>query len=152
MSPKSDLKSIQARWVLGLISGEDLSGIATDLLCQGVESESLVELAGLSRNEGGASALFERALDELGCGAMEPTDALKRYAKAVSASILASETPPLDGAKRIWRASLSVGAHGWHDLDPFAYAASEAESRPEDRELFERAIIEEARRWSSHEF
>jgi len=152
VSPESDLKSIQARWVLGLVPPEDLPRIATDLLCQGIESKSLVELAGLARNEGGAPALFERALDELGCGAMEPTDALKRYAKAVSTSILASETSPLEGAKRIWRATLYEGSQGWHDLDPFIYAASEAESRPEDREFFERAIVEEARRWSRFEF
>jgi hypothetical protein len=152
MSQEPDLKSIQARWILGLISAGDLPNIATSLLLQGIESKALIELAALSREQAGAADLFEQALDELGCGAMEPTDALKRYAKTVSTSILASETPPLDGAKRIWRATLYVGAHGWHDLDPFVYAASEAESRPEDRELFERAIIEEARRWSSFEF
>ena len=79
---------------------------------------------------------------------MEPTDALKRYAKAVSTSILASETPPLEGARRIWRATLCVAAHGWHDLDAFIYAVSEAERRPEDRQFFEAAIVEEARRWA----
>ena len=79
---------------------------------------------------------------------MEPTDALKRYAKVVSTSILAAETPPLDGARRIWRATLYVGAHGWHDLDAFIYAASEAESRPEDRQFFEAAILKEARKWA----
>jgi hypothetical protein len=152
MSTEADLKAIQARWVLGLVSGEDLPTIATTLLSQGIESKALVELAGLSRTEAGAPGLFERALDELGCIAMEPTEALKHYAKAVSASILACETSPLDGAKRIWRATLYVGAHGFHDLDPFVYAASEAESRPQDRELFERAIIDEARRWHSAEF
>ena len=134
------------------MSPEDLPGIATDLLCQGIESRSLIELAGLSRNEGGAPVLFEQALDELGCGTMEPTEALGRYAKAVSTSILASEIPPLEGAKRIWRAKLYVGLHGWHDLDPFVYAASEADSRPEEREFFERAITEEARRWARLEF
>jgi hypothetical protein len=148
VSLESDLKWIQARWILGLISPEDLPRIATDLLGQDVESRSLVELAGLSRTEGGAVALFEQALDELGCGAMEPTDALRRYAKAVCASIRASETPPLEGARRIWQATLYVGAYGWHDLDPFIYAVSEADSRPQDRKFFEAAILEEARRWA----
>jgi hypothetical protein len=97
MSPESDLTWIQARWILGLISPEDLPRIATELLCANIESRFLVDLAGLSRTEGGAAALFEQALDELGCGAMEPTDALKLYANAVSASILASETTPLEG-------------------------------------------------------
>ncbi len=151
MSAEADLKAIQVRWVLGLVSGKDLPSIATTLLTQGIESKSLVELAGLSRTEAGAPDLFEQALHELGCIVMEPTEALKHYAKTVSASILARETSPLDGARRIWRATLYVGAHGFHDLDPFVYAASEAESRPQDRELFERAIIDEARRWRGAE-
>jgi hypothetical protein len=93
--------------------------------------------------------MFAEALDELACGNMEPTEALELYAKAVSTSIVASEVRPLDGAKSIWRATLLVGVHGWHKLDPFIYAASEAESRPEDKEFFERAILEEARKWAS---
>jgi hypothetical protein len=72
--------------------------------------------------------------------------------KAVSDSILAGEISPLEGAKRIWNATLAVNPHGWHELDAFIYAASEADSRPEDQEFFEKAIVEEARRWSMQEF
>jgi hypothetical protein len=136
MSPESDLTWIQVRWILGLISPEDLPRIATELLCADIESRFFVELAGLSRTEGGAAALFEQALDELGCGAMEPTDALKLYAKAVFALILASKTSPLEGARRIGKRNYNVGLLGWHDRDPFICAVSEAESRPEDRQFF----------------
>ena len=152
MSLELDLKSIQTRWVLGLIHGSELPGLATDLLCQGIHSKYLHHHAGLSPNEGGAIALFEQALDELGCGFMEPTEALRRYAKAVSTSILASEVSPLEGANLIWQAKLHVAADGFHDVDPFVYAASEAETRPQDRDFFEQAIVEEAKRWNSAEF
>ena len=150
MSSKFDLKSIQAQWILGLIPGDDLIDIAADALAQGVKSKSLVELAGLSQNETQeAQRLFQRALDEIGQAGMVKADALKHYAKIVSASILASEVAPMEGAKRIWRATLNANVEGFHDLDGFIYAASELENRPEDEELFEKAIREEAGRWSS---
>jgi hypothetical protein len=50
----------------------------------------------------------------------------------------------LEGAKRIWQATLNAELNGFHDLDGFIYAASELEERPEDKALFEKAIIEEA--------
>src|SRR5439155_16214767 len=53
-----DLKSTQTRWVLGLIDDGQLPNLAADLLIQGIESKSLVELAGLSRKEPGAAVLF----------------------------------------------------------------------------------------------
>lgn len=146
---ETDLRLIQARWILGLIPSEELPELAAGLLSRGVESRSLVELAGSPSQASGMRDVFNEALDELGCRTMEPTEALRVYAMAVSTSILDGETRPLEGAKSIWRATLLVGAHGWHELDPFIYAASEAEDRPEDRELFERAILEEAKKWAS---
>jgi hypothetical protein len=148
MTAAFDLKSIQAQWVLGLIRSDDLPDIATQALSGGIESKSLVELAGLAGNETHeARKLFDQALSELGCKGMEKTDALKRYAKIVSALILALEITPLEGAKRIWRATLNARIDEFHDLDGFIYAASELEDRPEDKALFEKGIIEEARRW-----
>jgi hypothetical protein len=151
MNSDAEIKWIQAKWVLGLIASPELPEIATGLLVRGFETPSLVELAGLSRNEGGAADLFNEALNELECGAMEPMEALRRYAKEVSASILSGDTPPLEGARAIWRMSLSVGLSGVHDFDTFEYAFSEAEDRPQDRDFFEQAILEEAKRWHQTE-
>jgi hypothetical protein len=150
MSADFNMKSIQAQWVLGLILVDDLPDIAAEALSVGIESKSLVELAGLSRSETDeARKLFGQALIELGCQRMEKAEALGRYAKIVSTSILASEVTPLEGAKRIWQATRKAELNGFHDLDGFIYAASELEDRPEDKALFEKAIIEESRSWSS---
>jgi uncharacterized protein YbjT (DUF2867 family) len=150
MSSKFDIKSTQAEWILGLIPRDDLVDIAAEALAQGIKSKHLVELAGLSQTETQeAERLFERALDEIGQPGMVKADALKQYARIVSALILASKIAPLEGAKRIWRATLKAGIEGFHDLDGFIYAASELEDRPEDKELFESAIRDEARRWSN---
>ena len=149
MSTGFDYKSVQARWVLGLIPSDDLPNIATQALSAGIESKSLAELAGLTGNETDeARKLFEQVLNELGGEGMKTADALKHYAKIVSTSILASEITPLEGAKRIWQTTLNASVPGFHDLDGFIYAASELEDRPEDKALFEKTIIDEAERWS----
>jgi len=149
MNRDLELKWLQTQWTLGLLSIGKLPEIATTLLCDGIESKALIELAGLTRKEPGAAELFEQALEELGCSPLEPIDAVRYYAKAISASIVASEITPLEGANRIWRAVLHVDLHGFHELDPFIYAASEIPDRPWDRKFFEDAIVEEARRWTS---
>lgn len=146
MNSQYDLKFLEAMWVLGFIPPEDLPGIAANGLAQGIDSKSLRELACLSPEEfQAASRLFKLALAELGQGTMGKRDALMQFAKNVSASILTTRMQPLDGAKLIWQAALDANLPGFHELDGFIYAASELEDRPEDRELFERAICEEAR-------
>lgn len=152
MSKELDLKSVQAQWVLGLIPTNELPDIAAKALSAGIESKSLLVLAGLNGSETDeARKLFGQALNELGCRSMEKAEALGRYAKIVSTLILASEVAPLEGAKRIWQATRKAELNGFHDLDGFIYAASELEERPEDKALLEKAIIEEATSWSSFE-
>ena len=152
MNAMFDLKSTQALWVLGLIPSDDLPDIATQALTQGIDSKSLLELSGLTGNEPQeARKLFTQALNELGCKDIEKADALKLYAKTISSLILALGITPLEGAKRIWQATLTARIEGFHDLDGFIYAASEMEDRPGDKALFETGIIEEARRWSHFE-
>lgn len=149
MITKFDLKSVQAQWILGLIFTDDLPEIAAKALSAGIESKSLVELAGLAKSETrDAGNLFEQSLSELGCKSMEKADAVRYYAKIVSVLILASEVTPLEGAKRIWQASRRLNSMDFHDVGAFIYAASELEDRPEDKALFEKAIYEEARRWN----
>ena len=148
MSAKFQSKSTAALWALGLIPAEDLPDIAVDAMMQGHDSKALVELAGLTRHElEDAPKLFARALEGMGEGRMDKPEALRRYACMVSASILASEVTPYDGARRLWRAQLDAEIPHSHELDPFVYAASEMEDRPEDKAFFESAIREEAKRW-----
>jgi hypothetical protein len=143
------MKSIQAQWVLGLIPTDRLPDLATEAISAGIESKSLVELAGLDPAETDeARRLFEDVLNEIGYEGMAKAEALRAYATAISASIVKSEIAPFEGAKKIWQATLHVGLTSFHDLDAFIYAASEWEDRPQDRSMFEKAIIEEAVRWS----
>jgi hypothetical protein len=148
MNTVFDLKSVQAQWVLGLILSDDLPDIAAKALAKGIESKSLIELAGLNGCETDeAKKLFGQALGELGFKNMETIDALKNYARFVSTAMLEAELMPLEGAKLIWQASRRLNLPDFHDLDGFIYAASELEDRPQDKELFEKVILEEAQRW-----
>jgi hypothetical protein len=150
MKTNFDLKRTEASWTLGLIPVDDLPNLAADAVAQGFESKALIQLAGVAPVEAQeASSLFQKALRELGVGTMLKTDALKHYAKEVSNRILNSEVTPLEGAKDIWRVSLKTRISGFHDLDPFLYAASELEERPAEKEFFEKAIMAEAKRWST---
>ncbi|MDR3414384.1 MAG: hypothetical protein P4L87_26060 [Formivibrio sp.] len=152
MNIELNLKSIQAQWVLGLIPADDLPDIAAKAVSAGIESKSLIELAGLNGSDTDETRkLFEQALNELGFGSMRKIDALRHYARFISAAILNSELAPLEGAKRIWQASRRSTLPDFHDLDAFIYAASELEDRPQDRVLFEKAILAEAARWGTPE-
>jgi hypothetical protein len=152
MKTNFDLKGTEAFWTLGLIPVDDLPNLAADAIAQGFESKALIQLAGVAPVEAQeASSLFQKALWQLGLGTMLKTDALKHYAKEVSNRILNSEVTPLEGAKDIWRVALTTRITGFHDLDPFIYAASELEERPAEKDLFEKAIMEEAKRWSTFE-
>jgi hypothetical protein len=62
-----------------------------------------------------------------------------------AAEILGGTIAPYTGAKRIWDLTLRAPAERISELDPFIYAGSEWEERPEDRVHFERGIMSEAR-------
>src|SRR2546429_3242956 len=153
MNQSFNLEKIEALWVLGLLSADELPDLATKALAQGFKSKSLVELARCSTDETEEiRRLFDQSLREItGKRKMLQTDALRHYAKQISVSILSKEASPLDGAKLIWRATVKARVEGFHELDPFIYAASEMEDRPQDKELFEKAIREEANRWSERD-
>jgi len=148
MCTEFDLLLIRTQWALGLIPADDLPNIAAEALSAGIESKSLITLAGLvgtATDE--ARRLFDQALNELNCEPIERSDALRQYARIISAWILDSKISAKDGAKRIWQATLASGLANFHDLDPFVYAVSELESRPKERAFFEKAILDEAARW-----
>jgi hypothetical protein len=142
-----NLQIAEALWALGMLPTEDIPDLAADAIAQGIESEDLMKLAGCSPQEGQEIArLFDNCLKQKG-GGMSKMHALKLCAKMVSQQILESKVTAQDGAKEIWRATLKARIDGFHELDAFIYAASEMEDRPLERNLFEKAIIEEARRW-----
>ncbi len=147
-----NLNSIEAKFVLKLIASDQLPSIATDLLASGTDSKSLVRVSALCADElADADDLFRRALTELGRGKMSNEGALRQFTKDTSVEMLKGEISPYAGAKLIWKTYRKFAARETHEFDPFIYAASEWEDRPQDRKTFERGILEEARRWSSLE-
>jgi hypothetical protein len=90
--------------------------------------------------------LFCRALSELGLTIPDKRTAALQYARCVSKLIVSGEVTPYHGAKSLWIASLAVAETSFHDLDPFIYAASEYEDRPQDKAFFDESIVTEAQR------
>ncbi len=133
---------------LGILLPEELPGIASAALAEGVDSKSLRILAGLTiaqHSEG--NELFERALKELKYPRFSRTDALRIYIRVISGRIIDKELSPIQGAQEIWQTVIKADASGFHEGDPFIYALSELQERPQDRAFFLNEIVAEARRW-----
>ena len=134
-----------SNFVLGRTLSECLPSLAVKLLAEGYDSSALRMLAGLTESQmDEAGPLFKQALLEIGCSLPSPREAVLRLARETAMQILQGEIAPYEGGKRIWDLSLKID-HVVPELHPFVYAASEWEDRPEDRPLFERGILEEAR-------
>jgi len=141
---------VQALWVLGLLGAERLPEVAIDALEEGIDSPALRMLAGLVKNEiPEAATIFSRALKELGFPELSRRDAVRVYAIAVSEQILNGKISPLDGANKLWDASIRVKDPDFHELDTFIYAAGELPSRPEEQDFFDNEILKEAHIWAS---
>ncbi len=137
----------EALFVLNLLSNDKLPEVAVAALVDGIDNRPLRILAGLSSVElQTAREFFTQALELLGRGKLSKEEAARRYTRFVARQILSGELSPYEGARRIWGASTKVDTE-FHDVDPFIYAASEYEDRPEDREFFTKEILLEAQRW-----
>ena len=148
MNNTFNIVQAESMWLLGLLRNEELPDLAIDAISKGYESESTLQLAVCAKDDSEEiERLFRQMLVEGGGGGMSKIDALKHYAKQISSSILSEKTPPLEGARLIWDATLNAQVNNFHDLDSFIYAASEMEDRPSDKAFFEKAIIDEAKRW-----
>ena len=132
---------VAAKVELGLGLAEDLISVARDALEDGCDSHSLRILAGLTKAEfHEAWPLFDRALGELKIPKPSKLDAVMSLAREEARGILNKSTSPYRGAKKIWALSLRLPGDRIPELDPFVYAASEWEDRPEDRRFFEEGI------------
>lgn len=92
--------------------------------------------------DGALENLFKsRSVDK-----MSISQALSIYARSVCAKIVDGSLPPIIGSDKISKVAIENAPDGYVELDPFIYASSEVESRPEDKAFFEDAILEEAKR------
>jgi hypothetical protein len=144
---ESNIERIAARWVLGLISGADLSAIATQALVDGHDGSALRELAGTTDTTlRDSTGLFEQALNELHAPRPSRKEAAFILARFYAAGILDGSLSPYQGAKAIWtKLSYEIRPDD-HTLDAFIYWADEFEEtdEPQRRSLCEAAIIEGA--------
>ena len=138
-----------AWWALGLIESTELPAGAARGLEDGLDSASLRSLAGLERSDSyGAAGLLERAAAELGLRVPDRREAARHLAIQLSKRIIRGDLEALAGARMVSKISRAVVSLGFHDLDVFVYADSEAEDRPGDRDFFVQRIVSEARRWT----
>jgi hypothetical protein len=140
---RNELVDVAARLVLGLAGPENLPVAADTALRGGLVSPALIALMDADPSE--ARALFDRALDELKVSKPSQREAIMQLAHDAAAGIVDGTVAPYSGAKRIWELTSCAPTVRIPELDPFIYAASEWEDRPEDRAHFERGIISEAR-------
>lgn len=138
----------EAMSALGVLSSHELTQIACEALGAGFDSDSMRMLAGLTNaQESEAEQLFEKSLRELGRPVLSQDGALRIYIRFISQEIINGDLSPEEGARDIWRTLIKCNVPGFHEGDPFIYAASEMQERPEDHEFFRQAIVDEARRW-----
>ena len=126
------LRTLQARWTLDRIAPERVHEAATDLLCAGVETPAVVELAGMYHaTYFQVGPVLERAVAEAGLGPMTREQALWRLAYEAARRIAGGAVTPLDGAAALWRLC--------NDLDMpvplryFVYLAADYGEGPGDR-------------------
>ena len=139
------LKLAAAKMALELLPPEHIIDVAFGLLDGEIESDNLVKLAVAEPSRPDVRDLFVSLLDEFGLTLPNKRDAVMCVSKEISKKIVKSELSPIEGANRIWTITLSVPGESFPDLHTFIYAASEWESRPEDRSIFADGINAAAR-------
>jgi len=98
-----NLRLLAAKYTLGMLPSDDLPGIATDLLVEGVESQSIACLAGSARCDSPAERreLFEAGLKECAVvvpGRLEAAHALKIH---LAEQVAHQTLDPAQGAAKI---------------------------------------------------
>ena len=138
-----------AKFVLGLLSAENLPAIGIQALEAGYDSPSLRQLAGVERCDADVVRnLFAKALQEIGLVVPTPSEAGLSVAKAIAKEVLAGRAAPYEGAKQIW-AEVYVRFPQLSQLRPFVGLASEYEDDDIHRDEYIRDIMEECRRLSA---
>jgi hypothetical protein len=138
--------NIAAAWLaLGRLRSEDAIATASSALDRGVYSESLGLLLYEQPVWSEVGSLFATALSELGIPVPPRNEASLTIAREYARQIMAGETSPYEGARRIWwEVANEPGADS--SLLAFVGLASEWEDSPHYRPEYEADIMEEAQR------
>ncbi len=138
-----DLNIVAARLAMGKLTSEEAIAAASAALDRGAYSESLGLMMFEEPLWSEVGPLFTTALSELGIPVPPRDEASLSIAREYARQIIAGETSPYEGARRIWwELANEPGADS--SLLAFVGLASEWEDSP-FRPEYETAIIEEAR-------
>jgi hypothetical protein len=136
--------------VLGVETADGLPRVAAEVLAQGINSPALCALAAMDEPRAEeAFSILERVLKEAGTKLPTQREAALRLARKTAQEMLKGEVLAYEGSRQIWALARRVTSESMDDLDPFIYAASEWEDRPEDRSLLEDAMLVAARELTS---
>lgn len=142
-----DIKFIRASSLLGQLDCHDIINIAQSHLVDPVDA-NILEIALCDKDDSDClDRALERLFEENDIKDMSISDALNYYASSMCRDIVEGGLSPILGSDKISKVAIASAPDGYVDLDPFIYASSEAESRPEDRRFFENAIMDEAKRF-----
>lgn len=143
----AELRAALVRLVIDQQPSEQLPDLAAKLLATSeVDSPSLRELAGLASDDvRQARELFLAALQELGVQIPGEHDSYLEQARFWAREMLAGSLSPYEASRHIWwRAWEPAGRPT--ELTAFVGLASQWEDDPEQRPLYERDMLAEARR------
>ncbi len=144
MMTQIDLKFLKAADMLGILSSTELVGLAKEALAEPID-ELVLELALCTDlDEDCINRTKEKLYEREGLQNLDKKVALLYFAEVICRDISSGKMEPLRGANRIFQASLEVTRDDFHLLDPFIYATSEVQDRPEDSAFFREAIRREA--------
>lgn len=139
-----DTKYMRSADLLKIIRSDEIVKLAGTLLEEPVNEDLLalslcdaVDLDCINRNK---LSLYAN----LGLLSITKLEALEYYAFIICQQISNVEINPLTGSEKISLVAMLNSPEGYHSLDPFIYATSEAEDRPEDASFFSSAVLKEA--------
>jgi hypothetical protein len=135
-------KEITAKYVLGLLSSDDLAAIGMEAIVVGYDSPSLRQLAGRSGDSEETDKLFLRTMRELNVKIPLMSEAGIQVARHIARDILAKKIQPYEGAKQIWDI-VYTRLPELKELRPFVGLASEYEDDVQHREAYSLDIISE---------
>lgn len=144
--PKN-VSALFAMYDLGFLSPSDIRSFALSALKDPID-EDLLQIAICDKEDRdciakAADAFFERN----GMKVLTKTDLLRIFAAYIAHLIVQGDVEPKVGADLIASATERCPIPEFHELDTFKYASSEMPDRPQDRSLFEKAIMDEASAW-----
>ena len=137
---KMNVDLAHALYAIGRLPGEDLPGLALELLSKGIDTSAVRELAGLRRpTVRDAGPVFERVLADLGRPTMPVEVAGQVIARDLARRVVAGEMSPREAAQR--GSSLSTQA-GYPDvLTRFLAYADDYECFPDRQQAIDAQVI-----------